>query len=75
MEELHPVDRFEFLEVDVLVDCLVLDGLLVLVEFDVPLLNVARVALGVRTPVCHAEAGMGESGVSAEDDHAEHACC
>ena len=55
VEELDPVYRFETLKTDFSIDCLELNGLLVLVEFYIPLFLIARVSLSVWTPISHAQ--------------------
>jgi hypothetical protein len=54
MEEFHPVDWLETLEGHFLVDCLKLDAFAIFGKLYFPFLVVARITLGVRTPVCHA---------------------
>lgn len=69
VEKLNPVNWLKPLNIDILIDCLKLDGLLVFVELYSPLLLIFRVSLCVWTPICHAKARMGEPRVSSEYDH------
>lgn len=75
VEELYPVNRFESLEGDLFVDSLIFNGLLVLIEFNVPFVIVAGVSLGIGTPICHAESWMCEPSIPAKHDHAQYASC
>jgi hypothetical protein len=71
MEKLHPVDWLETLESHFLVDSLKLNAFAILSKLYFPFLVVARVTLGVRTPVCHTKTRVSEACISSEHNHSE----